>query len=173
MYGFNDAPSLANLWGFASLIAFAATTLPKNLIVVFPILKKMNFLKQLLQNARALGLTCFACSLVHSYLILQRRHLDWSSSTFTSSFEGITCFIALLFMSLTSNDYSVRILHKWWKVLQHHLTYYVVLFLLCFHIIAKKTGWSWITPWGIIIIFATAFFFLARKWIEYQQSQAK
>ena len=161
-----DIPSLPNLLGFLSLIAYVLTLLPSILRVVFPAKITKTISKQLLQYRREIGVLAFLLGLAHGYLITQRRHFNWLNlSTFILSFEGMTTLLIFTLLAITSNSYATKKLRKNWKRL-HNLTY-LAMFLLTWHVITKMMGhWSWVTPWGAIVLLTITLLFLVRKWIE-------
>ncbi|MEM9926186.1 MAG: ferric reductase-like transmembrane domain-containing protein [Cyanobacteria bacterium P01_D01_bin.50] len=131
--------------GYIALIAYIATLLPSNLIIVFPIWKKTYWRRILLKNRREIGLICFLLATIHALLIVQLRNVDMLSlNTYIEYFTGLGSILIFTILALTSNNWSIRKLGKDWKKL-HHLTY-LALLLLIFHLLLAKQGkWDWYT----------------------------
>ncbi len=97
---------------------------------------------------RQLGILVFILSFSHYHLVrglgrltgLSPISLPWP----TFEYFGFLAFILLLFMFLTSNNWSVKKLGRLWKKL--HRIVYVVLWLLVLH-----TGLQQISVWSVYI----------------------
>lgn len=99
---------------------------------------------------RQLGILTFACAFLHFSLV---RLFHWIAGTLSVTFpiSGFERwgFYALAIMSLlflTSNNFSVRNLGKWWKKL--HRFIYVILWLLVLHTAIQR-----ISVWSLFILF--------------------
>ncbi|MCR4324641.1 MAG: ferric reductase-like transmembrane domain-containing protein [Candidatus Curtissbacteria bacterium] len=101
---------------------------------------------------RQLGILVFILAFSHFYLV---RFMPWVTGLFPfwtvwQLFEylGAAALSLLFVMFLTSNNYSMRTLGRWWK--RTHRIVYVVLWLLVLH-----TGLQRISIWSVFIfIFA-------------------
>lgn len=101
---------------------------------------------------RQLGIAFFFLAFFHYHfvrgLILYKSKLTPFDGLLPFMVMGLTAFIIFFFMFLTSNDFSVRVMGKWWKYL--HRLVYVAIWLLVLH-----TGLQGIGTWTILIgIFA-------------------
>ncbi|MDY7052334.1 MAG: iron reductase, partial [Limnospira fusiformis LS22] len=80
--------------------------------------------------------------------------------------------IIFTLLAITSNDWSVKRLKKNWKRL-HELTY-LAMFMLTWHVFDKMAGqWTYLTPFGAIMITGITLLFLVRRWKEWQVQQQK
>jgi sulfoxide reductase heme-binding subunit YedZ len=168
-----DTFSQASLLGFAALTAYILTLLPTNLRIVFPLTKKTGFPQWLLKYRRLIGLLSFFLAVLHGFIFFKQRNFDvFDIKTYFVYFQGVSTFIILTLLAITSNDWSVKRLKKNWKKLQG-LTY-LAMFLVTWHIWEKMTGhWTYLTPVGIAAITATIVLFLCRVWIQRQSRQQK
>jgi methionine sulfoxide reductase heme-binding subunit len=168
-----DSVPLANGIGFLSLSAYTLTLLPTNIRFVLPQFKQADLPKWLLKNRRLIGITAFALALWHGYLLAQKRDFDFLDfESYVTYVQGVSTFIILTLLAVTSNDWSVKRLKKNWKPLQR-LTY-VAMFLLTWHVWDKMAEhWSYLTPIGLMVIIITNLMFLRRRWLERQQEQEK
>jgi len=62
--------------GYLALIAYIATLLPSNSVVLFSSCKRAYWRVILLKNRKNIGLICFFFSIVHGLLALQTRNVD-------------------------------------------------------------------------------------------------
>jgi methionine sulfoxide reductase heme-binding subunit len=168
-----DSVPLANGIGFLSLSAYTLTLLPTNIRFVLPQFKQADLPKWLLKNRRLIGITAFVLALWHGYLLAQKRDFDFLDfESYVIYVQGVSTFIILTLLAVTSNDWSVKRLKKNWKRLQR-LTY-VAMFLLTWHVWDKMAEhWSYLTPIGLMVIIITNLMFLRRRWLERQQEQEK
>ncbi|WP_404787111.1 ferric reductase-like transmembrane domain-containing protein [Altericista sp. CCNU0014] len=166
-----DPFPLSNSLGFLALGGYIATLLPTNLRIVFPQTKQSAMPKWLLKNRRAIGILSFCLTLGHGYLLVVKRDFDFfDPSTFWVYIQGVTTFIILALLTITSNDWSVKRLKKNWKRL-HNLTY-LAMFLLTWHVWDKMADhWSALTPLGLIVIISINILYLCRRWIERRKKQ--
>jgi methionine sulfoxide reductase heme-binding subunit len=166
-----DPSPLSNNLGFLALGGYIATLLPSNLRIVFPQTKQFAMPKWLLKNRRIIGILSFCLALGHGYLLVVKRDFDFfDPSTFWVYIQGVTTFIILALLTITSNDWSIKRLKKNWKRL-HNLTY-LAMFLLTWHVWDKMADhWSTLTPVGLAIIISINILHLYRRWIEYQNKQ--
>ncbi|ABW33411.1 ferric reductase-like transmembrane domain-containing protein [Acaryochloris marina] len=157
-----DSPPYANWLGFGAALLYVVTLLPTILRIVFPSLKETGIPKKLLLQRRLLGLVAFILSIVHGYLMIIKREIDFLDiQTYWIYSQGIFTFTIFLLLAFTSNDWSVKKLKKNWKKL-HQLTY-LAMFLLLWHIIDKMWGhWTWLTPPSLLMIGIVTFLFLIR-----------
>src|SRR3989344_1026271 len=115
---------------------------------------------------RQLGITVFLLAFTHYQLVRGILILSVQIPLFPRPlFEmlGTLSLFLLFFMFLTSNNFSVKKLGRWWKRL--HRIVYLIIWLLVLH-----TGLQRISVWSIFIfIFATAeivswvYFFIRQK----------
>lgn len=133
------------LTGYFALIAYIATLLPSNFVVLFSIWKKTYGRRMLLKNRRILGIICFLFSASHGVLALGARNVDFLNlNTYIDYFTGLGSMLIFTILAVTSNNWSNRKLGKNWKKL-HRLTY-VALTLLILHLFLAKQGeWDWYT----------------------------
>lgn len=152
-----------NLLGLLALATYAATLLPSNLKIVFPSLRPSSFVKLLLQHRRSIGIWTFFLSVAHTCLVIHTHRIDLSDASFyRQSASGLAVLAIFLLLTITSNNWSMRMLKRNWKRL-HGLTYLAV-FLLPWHITDKmEEHWSPITPVGIGLIFLLIYSFIVRR----------
>ena len=169
---FKLAP-LANILGFVSLLLYTVTLIPSILKTVFPVTKRNKILRWLFNNRRYLGVAAFSFGLSHGVLLILERNLSLSDlQTYIKHFHGISILFILTVLSFTSNDWSVKRLKSNWKKL--HNSTYLLIFLLVWHILASMAKhWSYLTPFGVLIIVTTSVFFIKRKWIEQIERKRK
>lgn len=89
-------------------------------------------LKYLIVYRRTLGILMYLAALIHFLFLID--YLPWFSDGLIKSFDaltasGIASVIILLPVLLTSNNLSVRLLGRWWKVVQR-ITYIILLFVV-------------------------------------------
>ena len=168
-----DTFSQGSLLGFAALTAYILTLLPTNLRMVFPVTKKTGFPQWLLKYRRVIGLLSFFLAVLHAFIFFKQRNFDiFDIKTYFVYFQGISTFIILTLLAITSNDWSVKRLKKNWKKLQG-LTY-LAMFLVTWHIWERMTDhWTYLTPVGIAALTATIVLFLCRVLIQRQSRQQK
>ena len=168
-----DAAPLRNILGFLALVAYILTLMPTNLRIVFPETKQVLITKWLLKYRRIIGIIAFWLALLHGFLLVKKRDLDFlDTNTYWIYMQGILTFIIFTLLAITSNDWSVKRLKKNWKRL-HTLTY-LAMFLLTWHVWDKMSDhWSYLTPLGLVVIVTTTFLFVMRLWIERRNKQAK
>lgn len=168
-----DSPPYANWAGFGAALLYVFTLLPTILRIVFPSLKSTGITKQILLQRRLLGLIAFLLSVVHGYLMIIKRELDFlDSQTYWIYCQGVFTFIIFTLLAFTSNDWSVKKLKKNWKRL-HQLTY-LTMFLLVWHIIDKMWGhWTWLTPPSLLMTGLISVLFLIRILRERQLLKIK
>ncbi|MDY6901721.1 MAG: ferric reductase-like transmembrane domain-containing protein [Cyanobacteriota bacterium] len=140
--------------GYFALIAYIATLLPSNFVVVFSTWKKAYSRRILLRNRRKLGIICFLFSSNHGVLALEGRNVDFLNlNTYIDYFTGLGSILIFAILAVTSNNWSNRKLGKNWKKL--HLLTYVALILLILHLFLAKQGeWDWYT-WCAFIALST------------------
>ncbi|WP_299491857.1 ferric reductase-like transmembrane domain-containing protein [Acaryochloris sp. IP29b_bin.137] len=157
-----DFPPRANWAGFGAALLYVATLLPTILRVVFPSTKTTGIPKKMLLQRRLLGLIAFLLSIIHGYLLINKRAVDFSDlQTYWIYCQGIFTFLIFLLLAITSNDWSVKRLKKNWKNL-HKLTY-LAMFLLLWHIIDKMWGhWTWLTPPSLVLTGTITLLYLIR-----------
>ena len=168
-----DTFSQASLLGFAALTAYILTLLPTNLRILFPITKKTGIPQWLLKYRRVIGLLSFFLTVLHAFIFFKQRNFDvFDLKTYFVYFQGVSSFIILTLLAITSNNWSVKRLKKNWKKLQE-LTY-LAMFLVTGHIWERMTDhWTYLTPVGIAGLTAIIVLFLCRVWIERQSRQQK
>ena len=168
-----DAAPFANYLGFLSLICYALTLMPTILRIVFPQTKQTGIPKNLLKHRRLIGIVAFILACFHGYLLAQKRNIDlWDIKTSWIYIQGVSTFAIFTILAITSNDWSVKRLKKNWKKL-HNLTY-LAMFLLTWHVWDKMSEhWSYLTPFGIVIIVTVNILFLVRRWQENQEEKRK
>jgi methionine sulfoxide reductase heme-binding subunit len=165
--------SLANILGFLALATYIVTLIPTIMRIVFPLTQKSGIPQKLLKHRRYIGILTFFFALCHGFLMVKKRNFDvFDIKTYWIYLQGIVSFIIFTLLTVTSNNWSVKILRKNWKKL-HQLTYLAMIFLT-WHIWDKMLGhWTYFTPIGIVAITVTTLLFLIRLWIEYQDKQQK
>jgi sulfoxide reductase heme-binding subunit YedZ len=127
----------ATLFGKLALLFFCIT-ITSGILRRFGIAMKLS--SSILLIRRYLGITTYLFALTH-YLILRGIPYVTGMLTFTLSvplFElmGVSAFTCLSFLFLTSNDFSVRKLGKWWSKL--HKLVYIIVWLIFFHVAFQK-----------------------------------
>ena len=155
-----------NILGFISLLLYTVTLLPSILKTVFPVTKKNKILRWLFNNRRYLGVAAFSFGLSHGVLLILERNLSLLDlQTYIKHFHGISTLFIFTILAVTSNDWSVKTLKSNWKKL--HNSTYLLMFLLTWHILASVAKqWSYLTPFGVLIIITTIILFMKRKWTE-------
>ncbi|RCJ32407.1 iron reductase [Nostoc punctiforme NIES-2108] len=168
-----DTASLENSLGFLALGAYILTLMPTNLRIIFPQTKQANLPKWLLKYRRLIGILAFCLALLHAFLLVKKRDLDFlDPNTYWIYIQGISTFIIFTLLAITSNEWSVKRLKKNWKRL-HTLTY-LAMFLLTWHVWDKMSEhWSYLTPIALVGIVTTTLLFLMRRWIEHRNKQQK
>lgn len=163
-----DYPPYANVAGFLAVLLYVVTLLPTMLRIVFPATQETGIPKKLLLQRRLVGILAFLLAIIHGYLLVIKRELDFlDPQTYWIYIQGILTFIIFVVLAFTSNDWSVKKLKKNWKKL-HQLTY-LAMFLLAWHIIDKMWGhWTWLTPPSLFITVMITFLFLIRVTRERQ-----
>lgn len=138
--------------GYIALIAYIATLLPTNFIVVFSCYRKAYWRRFLFQNRKELGLICFGFSAAHGLLTLQARDVDFlSANTYIDYFTGLSSILIFTILAVTSNNWSSRKLGKNWKKL-HRLTYVALILLILHLFLAKQGAWDWYTWFGFLAL---------------------
>lgn len=172
-----DYPPHANVAGFLAVLLYVVTLLPTMLRIVFPATKETGIPKKLLLQRRLVGILAFLFAIIHGYLLVIKRNLDFlDPQTYWIYVQGILTFIIFVILAITSNDWSVKKLKKNWKKL-HQLTY-LAMFLLAWHIIDKMWGhWTWLTPPSLLITVVITLLFLVRvtrerQFVHLRSSQA-
>lgn len=157
---------LANILGFVSLLLYIITFIPSILKTLFPVTKRNKILLWLFNKRRYLGVAAFSFGLSHGVLLILEKNLYLSDlHTYIKHFHGIATLFILTILAFTSNDWSVKKLKSNWKKL--HNSTYLLIFLLTWHILASMAKqWSYITPFGVLLIVSTIVLFIKRKWIE-------
>ena len=163
----NTSICSTNLLGCISLVSYVLTLLPSSIRVVFPHLKKISFIINLLRYRRQLGILAFLFALFHAVLIVHKRNVDlFDIQTYKISFEGTVLLIIFAILAFTSNDWSIKKLKNNWRKI-HKLTY-ISMFLLLWHIQEKMSGhWNIITPLELILMSIMIGLFWRRRWLEY------
>ncbi|CDM96041.1 MAG: ferric reductase-like transmembrane domain-containing protein [Limnospira sp. PMC 1291.21] len=156
-----------------ALIFYTLSLLPTILRVVFPQTKQTSIPKFLLKHRRTIGILAFIVAFGHGYILVKKRDIDFSDlKTFWVYIQGVVTFIIFTLLAITSNDWSVKRLKKNWKRL-HELTY-LAMFMLTWHVFDKMAGqWTYLTPFGAIMITGITLLFLVRRWKEWQVQQQK
>lgn len=157
---------LANFLGFASLVCYGLTLVPTNLRVIFPKTKSAGIPKNLLKHRRLIGVMAFYLALCHGILLISKRNFDmFDAKTYGVYVQGVFIFLVFACLTMTSNDWSIKLLKKNWKKV-HQLTY-LCMFLLIWHIWDKMSGhWSLFTPLALILAISITVLFVLRRWTE-------
>lgn len=168
-----DSPPYANWAGFLATLLYVITLLPTILRIVFPSTRETGIPKALLLQRRMVGIFAFLLAIVHGYLMIVKRELDFfDPQTYWVYIQGIWTFLIFVVLAFTSNDWSVKKLKKNWKKL-HQLTY-LAMFLLVWHIIDKMWGhWTWLTPASLLLTGTITLLFLIRILREWHSSEAR
>jgi methionine sulfoxide reductase heme-binding subunit len=191
-----DTPPLENSVGLAALICYALTLLPTILKILFregltpasnagacpkgyrsaytPRQTKTTAIyKWLLQNRRQIGVLCFFLTAIHGYPYLHKRNLDVNDAmTYLIYIQGVSAFVVLLILAVTSNNWSVKKLKQNWKHL--HKLSYTLIFMLTWHIWDKMSGhWTYLTPVSLVIMAVIAILFSIRVYREYTAQRQK
>lgn len=168
-----DSAPVANCLGLLALMFYIATLLPTTLKIVFPGTKKTRFLKFLFKYRRQIGIVTFFFTVAHARLLIIKRYFDFFNlQTYLISYTGVASFIIFALLTITSNNWSIKIMKKNWKKL-HQMTY-LAMFLLLWHVIDKMQGhWSYITPLAMLGITSITILFIIRKILEWRKKWAK
>jgi methionine sulfoxide reductase heme-binding subunit len=116
-------------FGFLALISIM-------FVLAIPViykLKKNEFTTILLTNRRWIGIYTFIFALIH-VLLVSKFLFYWNLSWIIENpyiIFGIISFLILILMAATSNDTSMKILGKNWKILHYFI--YLVLVLIIIH----------------------------------------
>lgn len=138
--------------GYLALIAYIATLLPSNSVVLFSSWKRAYWRVTFLKNRRQIGLISFLFSTMHGLLTLQARDVDWlNANMYINYFTGFTSVIVFTILAVTSNNWSIRKLGKNWKKL-HRLTYLALILLILHLLLVKQGEWHWYTWCGFITL---------------------
>lgn len=166
-----DSPPYANWAGFLATLLYVITLLPTILRIVFPSTRETGIPKKLLLQRRMMGIFAFLLAVVHGYLMIIKRELDFlDPQTYWVYIQGIWTFLIFVVLAFTSNDWSVKKLKKNWKKL-HQLTY-LAMFLLVWHIIDKMWGhWTWLTPASLLLTGMITLLFLIRILREWHSAK--
>ncbi len=154
---------LSNLLGFWAMLSYMGSLIPGLFRVILPNSKKHPFIIFLLRHRRFLGVAAFMLALNHGVLQLLHRQINLLDlETYLNYFQGLSMFVVMTLLALTSSDESVKYLKRNWKKL-HQLSYLIIL-LLPWHIIDKMQGhWTFLTPVSILLSIILVVFFLIRK----------
>lgn len=165
--------TLPNVLGVIALFSYIVTLLPTSVKVVFPSSRRTKIPTQLLKYRRLIGIVAFLLALAHAYLLVIKRSYDFLDvKTYFIYFPGLTSFVILTILAVTSNEWSIKKLKKNWKRI-HQLTY-LAMFLLCWHILSTMFGHgSYLTFLSIFGITQIIVLFLRRRWIEWQKPKIK
>jgi sulfoxide reductase heme-binding subunit YedZ len=92
---------------------------------------------------RQLGITMYVLALTHVFWsrflpILTAGGDIWRFNSF--QLAGLIAIILLTPVFITSNDWSVKNLGKWWDII--HALVYVVVWILFLHVALQSTGWK-------------------------------
>ena len=96
-------------------------------------LKKNSFTNSLITNRRWIGIYTFVFALIHVFLVANLFFKFNISKIVENPYRvlGLTAFVILVLMAMTSNDQSMKILKKNWKRL--HFLIYPALILMIIH----------------------------------------
>ncbi|MEM9219375.1 MAG: ferric reductase-like transmembrane domain-containing protein [Cyanobacteria bacterium P01_F01_bin.150] len=152
-----DTVTVANVYGGLGLLCYGLTLLPGNgksittLPPFSPYAKPIRkSLAKLGKYRRQLGVAAFGFGFNHGVLILHSQASTWHSDISYLGiglhyWHGLTLMTIMSILAFTSNNWSLKVLKKQWRLL-HKLTY-IIAFLLPWHIAsAMKLHWSPITP---------------------------
>jgi sulfoxide reductase heme-binding subunit YedZ len=136
-------------------------------------------LRGLVQHRRAMGLWAFAYGCIHLLAYLQFEHdLAWSAiwgDLWRRPFVtvGLLCLLAMTFLALTSNRWSLRWLGHRWKVL-HRLSWVIVL-LGILHYALHKAGKNDFTQPVVFLVIWSGLLAMRFKpnWLARSGSQAR
>jgi len=163
-----DSAPMANVWGFLALTGYILTLVPSIFRVVFPVIKKSPLIKKILKYRRQIGVIAFAFSVLHGFILVEKRSLDFFDlQTYWIYIQGVITFAIFTLLAITSNNWSVKKMKKNWKKL-HSLTYFAM-FLLIWHVIDKMSGqWTYLTPIGLIGLIILTSLFIYKEKAKYQ-----
>ena len=163
-----DNAPIANVWGFLALASYLITLVPSIFRVVFPEIKKSLVVKKLMKYRRQIGLIAFAFSVLHGFILVEKRSLDFFDlHTYWIYIQGVVTFAIFALLAVTSNNWSIKKMKQNWKKL-HSLTY-LAIFLLTWHVLDKMSGqWSYLTPIGLIGLTILTALFIYKTKVKYQ-----
>ena len=154
-------------FGLLALLSILFTLL----IPLFLNIKRNSLTIYLMANKRWIGIYTFIFALIHVILVYTFL-FNWSFIKAAENFYrnlGLTAFIILLIMAITSNNFSVRILGRNWKRI-HYFVYLALLFVL-FH--AFNIGQIYIKNVIVqIIIDLLVVFLIIHKFKQYKSLKA-
>ena len=116
---------------------------------------------------RQLGITFFLLSFVHYHFVRGLALYSTKSSPFEGLLPfmivGLSAFTIFFFMFLTSNNFSVGRLRKWWKYL--HRMIYVALWLLVLHVgLQRISVWTiFIGTFAVLEVLSWVYYLLSKK----------
>lgn len=152
-----DNVELANVYGFLALTLYALSLMPSNgavllLVNLYPFNTKgfLDSLVKLRKYRRQIGVATFCFSLHHGIVILYQHAPTWDSDLSFGSiclqyWHGLVLMGIMFLLTITSNNWSVKSLGKYWVII-HRLTYPMA-FLLLYHIVDKMgMQWTFLTP---------------------------
>ena len=141
---------LIHATGDLALQLFIATLAITPLGLWFPQARLVRWLKA---RRRHLGVASFAYGLLHALVYLERRPelgaiLDDARDV--AMWTGWLALVIMAVLALTSNNYSVRLLRKWWKRLHRFAYLGVALTLLHWILTAFDPGTAYVYL-GIVV----------------------
>lgn len=122
-----------------SLYLFLAILLISPIKTLLP---KLGLMRLLYVLRKEFGVLCFWLAMFHGGTLLYVNGLlyfaNFSSiiSVQNGFFWGFLAFVGIFLLGITSNNYSLRLLKKWWKVL-HWIVYPTFIFIIL-HVILFK-----------------------------------
>lgn len=139
--------------GRTALVFFSLSLLPgisRRFGVVSPLFNTLQLIR------RYLGISVFICAVTHFILV---RLMDVASGALPFSprpFEvmGFIALSCLFLVFLTSNDYSVFHLKKWWKRI--HSLVYLIVWILFAHIFLQGARDVWMLLIGVTALLEVA-----------------
>jgi sulfoxide reductase heme-binding subunit YedZ len=125
-----------------AIVVFWLTLMPgilKRLKIAGPLLPLRTLM---MLYRRQMGITMYVFASTHLVwsrfwpIFILGGHL-WQFSTF--ELMGVTAFLLLTPVFITSNEWSVRTMGHWWRTV--HALVYIVVWVLFLHISLQTTGW--------------------------------
>lgn len=150
--------SLARLSGKIALILYILTVLP-GIFRRFNLKSKIIFPLQLFR--RYIGITMFLLVSLHFWFIYGIKTITTGlpkSSPLFISF-GLIAFFLTLPLFLTSNNFSVNKIKKWWSKI-HQLTYLIIFFIFLHLILQEINFWSALIALILILQLTSHLYFL-------------
>lgn len=154
--------NVANVYASLALLLYGLSLMPSNgatlvLLNRFPFNTNsfLNFLVKLRRYRRQIGVASFCFSLKHGVVIFSQQAPSWPPNLslygiFWQYWHGLTLMGIMLLLTITSNNWSVKSLGKYWHSI-HRLTYPMA-FLILYHIVDKMgIKWTFLTPISMLI----------------------